>query len=102
MDGLAQLRTPLSQCVGDRTAVAGQPPLNHPSGFEVAKPVGQQIRRDAGQAFTELAVPRRSHQKLADNQQIPPVAHHIEGPGKSAVLTVVSTHHHPLAILKFA
>ena len=83
---------------GDHLALAN---LDHAGGFEVAKPVSQQICRDAGQSLAQFSIPRRTHQELADDQQIPPIAHNIQGPGKSAVLTVVSTHHHSLAILKF-
>ena len=94
--------TPLGEGVGDGSAVIGQSPLEDPGGFEVAEPVGQQVRRDAGEPVAQLAEARRPHQELADDQQIPPVAHHIQGPGEPAVLTVISTHRHLLANLKLA
>ena len=56
--------------------------------FQLAEPVGQQVGGDAGQLGAQVAVAAGAADQLAQDQQRPPLAQHVEAPGDRAVLVV--------------
>ena len=60
--------------------------------LQLAKPVGQQVGRDAGQLGAQVAVPAGASDELAQDQQRPSLAEHVEALGDRAVLLVAPWH----------
>src|SRR5207248_6630140 len=57
--------------------------------LEVAQAIGEQVGRYAGQAMEQVGVAAAAaQQQLADDQQIPAIADHVERPRDGAVLAV--------------
>ncbi|MDZ7732395.1 MAG: hypothetical protein U5R31_04130 [Acidimicrobiia bacterium] len=86
-DGL-ELESPDREAVGGGGTGSGVAVGDETLGVQVAEPVPEQGRADAGQGGAELGEPLRLDGELAEDQQVPPVAHHVERPGDGAELAV--------------
>ena len=82
------LRAPLAQAEHDRFELAAgvgeqvlvAEPLDEPGPLELAQPLGQQAARQPGQPAGQVVEPRRADQHVAQDQQRPSLAQHVEGP----------------------
>jgi hypothetical protein len=63
--------------------------LDQTFGLHDLEPVGEQVRRDPGQATLEIAVSTRpQRQQLPDDEQHPPIPDDVQRAGHRAVLPV--------------
>jgi hypothetical protein len=83
-------RSEISTTIGELVATV-RVTTNDPRALELAQPLGEEVGGDTGQTVLELAVTAGANQEFAHDEECPPIADHVEGLGKGAVL-IVGTH----------
>ena len=75
--------------------------IDEPGVLQFLEPLGQKIGCDAGQLVAKIPVAARTADQLAQDQQRPPLAQHVEPACDRAVLVVVPAewHHANVAVL---
>jgi hypothetical protein len=86
---VAQLLAPPGQRVPAGTPVRVDP-RDQARVLQRLEPLGEQVGTDARQRVQQLPVPARPDQQLPDDEQRPPLPHHVERQRQPALLLVTA------------